>query len=80
MTTSVRLQRITWAADDVRLYELRSLDGSPLPRWTAGAHIDLQVPSGLIRQYSLLPSDRDDTYRIGVKRAAPRPGARERSR
>jgi vanillate O-demethylase ferredoxin subunit len=74
MTTSVRLQRISWAADDVRLYDLRSFDGSPLPAWTAGAHVDLHLPNALVRQYSLLPSARSDTYRIGVKRAADSTG------
>ena len=28
-------------------------DGEPLPRWHPGAHIDVQLPSGRLRQYSL---------------------------
>lgn len=40
-----------------------------LPPWTPGAHVDLRLPQGRIRQYSLLgdPEDRE-TYRIAVKR------------
>lgn len=35
---------------------LVSADGQPLPAWTPGAHIDLHLPCGLIRQYSLTGS------------------------
>ncbi len=39
-----------------------------LPEWSAGAHIDLRLPGGKIRQYSLCgdPADRS-SYRIAVK-------------
>lgn len=78
MTTPVRIQRITWLAEDVRLFELRSIDGAALPAWTAGAHVDVELPNGMVRPYSLLPArpgdERADTYRIGVKRAADSTG------
>nr|WP_258052946.1 PDR/VanB family oxidoreductase [Streptomyces sp. Ru73] len=47
-------------AADVRLLELRSADGGELPAWSAGAHIDLLLDDGLVRQYSLCgdPADR----------------------
>ena len=50
-------------------FELRSLDGSALPAFTAGAHIDVHIPGGLVRQYSLCntPLDRS-RYIIGVLR------------
>ena len=38
-----RLHSITWAAQDICLYELRALCG-PLPSYTAGAHIDVHLP------------------------------------
>ena len=40
---------------------LVSADGQPLPAWAPGAHIDLHLPCGLIRQYSLTgsPAGRD---------------------
>lgn len=48
---------------------LQRLDGSRLPDWSPGAHIDLILPSGTIRQYSLC-GDRWDahSYRIAVQR------------
>lgn len=54
-------------------------DGVPLPAWSAGAHIDIKLPSGLMRQYSLCgdPADRS-CYRIAVRRvAASRGGSTE---
>ncbi|MET3792935.1 PDR/VanB family oxidoreductase [Aquamicrobium terrae] len=40
-----------------------------LPAWTAGAHVDLRLPDGKIRQYSLCGDPRDRSiYRIAVKR------------
>ena len=43
---------VTEALGVVRIV-LGSEDGSALPDFDAGAHIDLHLPSGLIRQYSL---------------------------
>lgn len=46
-------------------------DGEPLPRWEAGAHIDVQLGNGLMRQYSLTGSPaRQDRYLICVALAA----------
>lgn len=44
-------------------------DGGMLQRWHAGAHLDLLLPSGRMREYSLCgdPADRY-TYRIAVRR------------
>ncbi|MHC9293174.1 PDR/VanB family oxidoreductase [Mycobacterium sp. LTG2003] len=56
-----------------------SPNGGVLGRWHAGAHIDLHLPSGRTRQYSLCgdPSRRDE-YRIAVRRiAAPDGGSAE---
>ncbi len=46
-----------------------TLAGDDLPRWHPGAHIDIHLPSGLVRQYSLCgdPETRD-CYRIAVRR------------
>ncbi|WP_214364780.1 PDR/VanB family oxidoreductase [Pseudonocardia sp. H11422] len=46
---------------------LTAEDGGPLPAWRPGAHIDLVLGDGLVRQYSLCgdPGDRA-TYRVGV--------------
>jgi len=56
-------------ADGVVVLELRSPTGAPLPSWQPGAHIDLLLPGGLIRQYSLCGDSRDkDAYTIAVLR------------
>ncbi|AKK00077.1 Vanillate O-demethylase oxidoreductase [Pseudomonas chlororaphis] len=54
-------------APDICSYELTRVDGQPLPAFTAGAHIDVHLPGGLIRQYSLCnhPEERH-RYVIGV--------------
>ncbi|GAB3254425.1 cytochrome P450 [Arthrobacter pigmenti] len=61
------------ASDGVITLVLGHPDGGELPRWKAGAHIDVHVPNGesepFLRQYSL-SSDPDErtSYRIGVLR------------
>lgn len=56
-------------AEDIAAYELAPLEGTELPGFEAGAHIDVHVPGGPVRQYSLyqLP-DASQRYRIGVLR------------
>lgn len=39
-----------------------------LPAWTPGAHIELLLPNGLDRKYSLCPSDKSNQYVIVVKK------------
>lgn len=58
-------------ADDVRSLRLVPVDGSALPAWSPGSHIDVVLPSGRQRQYSLCgdPADRG-SYRIAVRRIA----------
>ena len=55
--------------ENVVALTLARADGSALPPWHAGAHIDVALPSGRVRQYSLCgdPS-RNDSYRIAVRR------------
>ena len=54
---------------DITKFELSSLDGSDLPEWTAGAHLDIVVAPEFLRQYSMSgdPADRS-RYQIGVLR------------
>ena len=68
----------TMAADDVVSVVLRRPDGGRLPDWTPGAHLDLVLPDGTTRQYSLCGDPREpDAYRIAVLReAAGRGGSR----
>lgn len=56
-------------ATDVILVSLRHPRRPELPAWKAGAHIDVHLPDGRIRQYSLCGDPADRTrYRIAVKR------------
>lgn len=48
---------------------LAATDGSALPRWHPGAHLDIHLPSGRVRQYSLCGDpESTDPYRIAVRR------------
>jgi len=58
----------TRAADGVDLFELAAADGRPLPQWIPGAHLDVILPSGDARQYSLCGDPAASTWRIGVLR------------
>lgn len=66
---ALRVTRTEFAADGIRLFELRRADGAGLPPFTAGAHLSVRVPSGAMRNYSLCndPAERD-RYVIAVKR------------
>jgi len=73
------LESIVGETADVLVLELKRADAGALPAWAPGAHIDLILPSGKIRQYSLC-GDATDTsrYRVAVLReAAGRGGSEE---
>ncbi|PRE65577.1 oxidoreductase [Burkholderia multivorans] len=56
-------------AADICSFELVRADGGPLPPFSAGAHIDVAVPGGPTRQYSLCNApDESHRYRIAVLR------------
>jgi ferredoxin-NADP reductase len=63
---ALRVTRMTWEAEGVVGLTLSS--GAELPAWQPGAHVDVRLPSGLCRQYSLCgdPADRD-RYTIAVR-------------
>jgi ferredoxin-NADP reductase len=61
------VQQVTWEAEGIVSLRLVHPDGMELPAWTAGAHIDLILPSGLVRQYSLSGNvDDRRSYRVSV--------------
>lgn len=70
--------RLSREAEDVRGVELQAEDASELPAFTAGAHIDLYLPGGVVRQYSLLNDPQERTrYCLGIGLApASRGGSR----
>ncbi len=73
----VRVARKAVEALDICSFELVAADGQPLPAFSAGAHLDVQVPGGLTRQYSLCNAPHEThRYLIGVLRdAASRGGS-----
>ncbi|MDR6535050.1 PDR/VanB family oxidoreductase [Variovorax soli] len=83
------LRQLRREAEGIVSFEFVSADGAPLPLFTAGAHIDLQLPEGLLRSYSLVNDPGEHhRYVVTVDRAAnsrggsawmhstPRPGDR----
>ena len=68
-TIEVRLEAIRREAEGIASFELVAPDGGPLPPFTAGAHVDLQMPGGLVRSYSLVNSPQEThRYLIAVYR------------
>ncbi|OBI81345.1 PDR/VanB family oxidoreductase [Mycobacterium asiaticum] len=68
-THSAKVIERTLVAPDVVALTLADPDGGLLPSWTPGGHIDVQLPSGRRRQYSLCgPPGRRTDYRIAVRR------------
>ncbi|WP_327004573.1 PDR/VanB family oxidoreductase [Dactylosporangium sp. NBC_01737] len=65
----LRITQVTWEADAVLSPAPRRTVRRALAPWRPGAHIDLRLPSGQLRQYSLCgdPDDRT-SYRIAVLR------------
>ena len=73
----VRVKAVTFEADGILSYDLRpagsgtapAFTGGLLPAFTAGAHVDLYLPDGLVRSYSLAnPQDERHRYVIAVQR------------
>lgn len=62
----VRVADVSDVADSVKLYDLHPTSGD-LPAFTAGSHIDLHLPNGLMRSYSLVnPESERRRYQVAV--------------
>ncbi|MFT4173087.1 MAG: PDR/VanB family oxidoreductase [Rhodocyclaceae bacterium] len=71
LVTPMRVRAIRLEAEEVRSFELVPAAGTPLPGWSAGAHVEVQLPGGLARPYSLFNGPEEThCYRIAVKREA----------
>lgn len=71
-TFELEVRQIRLEAEAIASYELVGIDGAPLPRFAAGAHVDLHLPGGLVRSYSLVNDPAEtDRYLIAVQRAEP---------
>lgn len=71
MTTStllsVRVERKTIEAQDICTFDLVDAAGGALPPFSAGSHIDVHLPNGLVRQYSLCNDPAESRrYTVGV--------------
>ena len=68
-TIKLRVTRNDAIAAGINLFEFRDAGGSELPQFSAGAHIAIHVPNGMLRKYSLCndPAERD-RYQVAVKR------------
>jgi vanillate O-demethylase ferredoxin subunit len=66
---AVKVTARTVEAVDIVSLELASVEGAALPPFSAGAHIDVYLPGGLVRQYSLCNNPQQPgRYLIGVLR------------
>lgn len=68
-TLRVVVRRSESQGQGVLVLDLAAADGGELPPFEAGAHVDLHLGEGLVRQYSLCgdPADRR-VYRLGILR------------
>jgi len=75
---TVRVSEVAAEARDVVRLELRAADGGALPPFEAGGHVEVTLPNGLIRHYSMTNDCRErDRYVIAVGRAANGRGGSE---
>lgn len=66
---TLRLSAKRLDAEDICALELHHPEGAELPPFSAGAHIDLHLGEGLVRQYSLAGDPADTSrYLLGVLR------------
>ncbi len=74
-TFTVVVKRKWQNADGVVSFEFADRDGRHLPTFQPGAHIDVHLPNGLVRQYSLTNGPGDlMSYVIGVKQESASKG------
>jgi ferredoxin-NADP reductase/nitrite reductase/ring-hydroxylating ferredoxin subunit len=74
-TLNVVVKRKWQSADGVIGFELADRDGKHLPTFQPGAHIDVHLPNGLVRQYSITNGPGDLlSYIIGVKQESASKG------
>ncbi|MFI5718470.1 PDR/VanB family oxidoreductase [Nocardia sp. NPDC051750] len=65
----VTIESVRTEAQDVVSLTLVRPDGQPLPAWRPGSHVDVFLPSGKQRQYSLCGDPQDlSRYRIAARR------------
>ena len=69
--TELRVTAAERIAEDIHRFDLVHPDGAALPSFTAGAHLKLRTPNGLVRRYSLCSDPAEESaWSIAVKREA----------
>jgi len=70
-TLQVRIRAIRWQAEGIHAFELADPEGHELPGFEPGAHVDVHLPGGVVRSYSLAgdPAERRH-WTLGVLREA----------
>jgi ferredoxin-NADP reductase len=64
---SARIRTLRHEAEGVLSVELVPIEGTHFPGFEAGAHVDINLPNGLVRSYSLSNSSCDvDRYVLGI--------------
>jgi ferredoxin-NADP reductase len=77
-TVEMRVAAKRPLSEGVIALELTPLDGAEAPAWEPGAHVDLHLPGGMIRQYSLCgdPADRGSLLVAVLREEEGRGGSR----
>lgn len=58
----LRVTKAELVAEGILLARFESPDSGPLPPWEPGSHIEIVLPSGLVRHYSLCGDPADSAY------------------
>lgn len=67
----LQVRAIRYQAEGIHAFDLMPADGRPLPAVEAGAHVDVHLPGGHVRSYSLAGDPRDRSrWTLGVLREA----------
>ncbi len=75
---ALRVTSVVQETERILVVEFAAADGSRLPAWTPGTHVELLLPSGRVRHYSLCGKTEDrHTYRIAVLREPDGTGGSE---
>jgi ferredoxin-NADP reductase len=61
-TKKLRVQAIRWQAQGICSFELVDPAGHALEPFEAGAHVDVHLPGGIVRSYSLAGDARDGSH------------------
>jgi len=79
VTLTLKVAAITAEADGINTFELVDPAGRPLPPFAAGAHVDVHIPGGFLRQYSLCNDPREThRYVVAVQRDTKGRGGSQR--